>query len=60
MPEPIEPTGPEGTDARPTAAPGQGMDADVAVSADAGTVSGLGPQEALDDIEADEESGSGD
>jgi hypothetical protein len=36
------------------------MDADVAVSADAGTVSGLGPQEALDDIEADEESGSGD
>ena len=52
MPQDVQPTGPEGTE--------QGLDADVVVSADAGTVSGLGPQEALDELEEEEGSTSGD
>lgn len=43
-------------------APEQGLDADVVVSSDAGTVSGLGPHEALDELEAEQgdEPSSGD
>lgn len=40
-------------------APEQGLDEDVVVTGDAGTVSGLGPQEALDEAEDDVERSDG-